>query len=319
MLDRPMLTHVDALRAANDEIKGRWYAATEEPRRQILDAVVDRRDIALATLAADATGVHDTDVREEVWVPLQEYARRSDWVLFDPIALAVCGDVAPAEIAARWVPNLLVYHAYRMVDDVLDGHLTYKGHYPTLFAQLREARPGAAEGLVLLPALGLLEAAVPALPERDRTAALATLWGALRETVGLATSDIAAYERMVAGKMVAYGRLLYGPAIPRHLDAAQRTVLERFLDDTFLVSQMANDLLDLEADRSRGQPNYWTLPGQDPSVEFVGRLDRLNEAIGGLPADVRAYGCARAADLCRYVAQICDGLAGSSAGGSACS
>src|SRR5262249_46304113 len=109
-------------------VKGEFYRRTEERRAFLYDLVRRSRDHYLGALLR--RGIEDQSRAPELAEIAQmvsTYASSSDWALLDLIALAACCTQPPERIAVSLSPVITAYQALRMVDDVIDGHLTYKG------------------------------------------------------------------------------------------------------------------------------------------------------------------------------------------------
>ena len=98
-------------------IKERLMARIDGHRQSLLEGVQRARDELLADLLASA-GMRDaTAVMARIADQVGVYARSCDWALLDLIVLASCVRVDPRALARDLAPPLLIYQAYRMVDD----------------------------------------------------------------------------------------------------------------------------------------------------------------------------------------------------------
>lgn len=305
----PLRALLERTAAASRAEKDAHLAATEDRRSRDLARIVAARDAALVAAFGPADPADGTAAAlvDEVLA----YARRSDWNWIDVLLLLACADEDSA-VCERLGRAGLLYQAFRMVDDLLDGHRDYKGRYPTLLAavegdpRFRRASPTA---LAVLPALAMVCGALDGAPPFAGFAARArrTVLGALAESLAGADTGPEAYHRIVDGKMVCYGFVLYGPAIQAAPDDG-RAALEDFLAHSFVAAQVANDLADRADDRRRGQPNFWNLAGNTRAAvrEFAEILRGLDARRSDLGAHLRPYGHARVHDIANYALAALD-------------
>jgi geranylgeranyl pyrophosphate synthase len=279
----------------HDEHKKAFYDRTAELREKLLEEIRSARDALLREMfiLAGLDGP-ESGALGEIAEEIRRYNRFCDWAVFDLVALAAC------------LPFL---HAFRIGDDVVDDHEDYKRGAPTALGNLRRsvAVRDAAQVANLLSCFMMVFEAAGRLDLGDRRLALHTLAGALRESLPAARRTLADYRRMVDGKMVCYAFLIYRPAVERlAVPAATRAAFERFLKRSFFLAQIANDLVDLEDDQARRQPNYWTLPWEPgrAAAEFLSRLGWLSDACRRFEGDLGDYAHSRVADLLRYTLQV---------------
>jgi hypothetical protein len=238
------------------------------------------------------------------------YAARSTWNYIDLCLLLSCADSVPEPLIEQTVQSGIIYQAFRMVDDSLDGHRDYKGGYPTLWGVLETEGLAAqqASAVNLLSALLLLFLAVGKeglLTDGVLNAARGTIEGAIQEALAPSPLELQQYLQIVRGKMVCYGMLLYGPALGQ-MDSGGDNGLSEFVGKSFLVSQMINDLLDRNDDLDRGQPNFWNLhaQAQDAIAHFLQDVSALEDLAGKAPARFQPYTRSRLVDLATYCGQI---------------
>jgi hypothetical protein len=120
-----------------EPLKQDWYDRSEVRRAGILCAISEERDRRLAQLLKPPPEMLADSALHSSLMEVSAYMRRCDWNLFDPVALMAAGSTTPSEAAAEVVPRMFVYHAFRMIDDVIDDHTQYKGSYPTSLGELR--------------------------------------------------------------------------------------------------------------------------------------------------------------------------------------
>ncbi|TDC50229.1 hypothetical protein E1281_22350 [Actinomadura sp. KC345] len=302
MLPLELYERLAHLNEAHKPAKDGFYADTEEQRGILLAEVRRARDQLLAAFMAPAQ-LRWPDV-ETLSRETREYARRCDWTLIDLVALAASLRVGAAELSRRLAAPLLAYQALRMLDDVIDGHLDYKGGYQTFYgAMLRAHGADPARGLTICTAAALLAEGARHLDEPQALRLHETLAAAIRELHGIGPNERQDYLGMVDGKMGAYSSIIYGPVLA---DLAEARAVETFLARTFLVSQVINDLHDLDDDRARNQPNFWLLyPSTGEAATACGlHLDELEAAYTALPDSARPYGDTRLADLSGYALEV---------------
>jgi hypothetical protein len=310
MLDEKNLKLFRSLDAMHRVRKDKLYTRTSERRAELLRAIKLARD-ALIERAFDtaensigrcpALGV----IKGEVCA----YASRSDWAFFDLLALAACSDQAPEAVAKVLAPRALIFHALRMLDDALDGHVTYKGGVTTLLGAISAVpalEPVRLAVSVLTATLLTIEGAL-GLTDADRSWIDRTLLGMVEEVSGLVPWSRDRYREMAKAKMVSYGMFLYSPVV-NVFGTSTKAALGKFLEESFFVAQMSNDLHDRENDRGRKQPNYWLLTdGPEAAVpQFVAEVLLLSNSCASLTPDVVDYGHARVADLLHYILQVSD-------------
>jgi len=292
---------LQARQAEHAAVKDAFYLATQTRRSELFESLQRARDGLCDQLFAGPEGPV-----EPAAVPagVRSYAARADWSLLDMVALATRTTAGPAELAAAVAPRALAYQALRMLDDVLDDHVDYKGGKPTLLGEFRAdpALAPLAAAANLLPVAMIL--AGTELTAEDRALLQRTLRGMLLEYApGPWTPEL--YQRMAYAKMVSYGQFLYRPVTDLFPEPV-RARLEPFLATSFYLAQLLNDLHDVADDLRRGQPNYWTLPdsGPDRLGAFLAELERLSDDCGTLDPMVQPYGHARLADLLGYLFQV---------------
>ena len=285
--------------------KQEFVRRSESRRAELLISLRERRDGLLKELLTpELLPASSREIVTEVCF----YAERCEWNWFDLCAMLACMPraVVDGSIVQKLSVATAVFQAFRMIDDVVDEHADYKGEYLTLLGVCRDrdaANPAAA---ALLPAVLMLVRVAEGgnLDSWTMQQAHATLYGALDESAG-GCAGIDGYERIVTGKMVSYGMLLFGPALCV-LEQSSRSSLEPFLESSFRVSQIANDLLDIDEDTARGQPNFWLLfdsvdSATDAFLRRFGELERLSQDVD---PTFRSYSNLRVCDIAAYIASI---------------
>jgi hypothetical protein len=293
---RPVL---EAHRRTHAPAKQAFFDATDTARADLLREVAAARDAMLDVVLGrnDPTALASAPVRAAI-ASIGRYAGASDWNLIDVGVLALClpdrGDAVTERLAAA----SLAFHALRMVDDAIDGHRSYKNDYPTMLGELtvRQDTASAASTVTLLAALPLLCEGLCRCPSIN-DALQRTVFGALHEA--LATDPRREYDAIVVGKMVSYGLVLYGPVIAA-IEQQERRAVTAFLQASFRLGQLANDLLDAESDAAQGQPNYWNIHGDDASAGVVREMDGLVRLAAPMADRYQPYASARICDLAGY-------------------
>ena len=314
VLGRGRRQELEHLLQKHEPFKEAFYERTEALRSTLLETVQSVRDERLGSMLHQAGfDQPPNDPLAPVAAETRRYNRFCDWSIYDLVVFGACLEAPAHEIARRLAPPLLVFHAFRIGDDVVDGHEDYKHGAPTSLANLRAqlgSKDRSAVANLIVVFMMLLEASRD-LGERERTLALRTLGGAIRESLFTGSDsyahDLGAYQTLVDGKMISYGLLLYNPLITL-VPTAQRAAIELFLARSFYVAQLTNDLLDREDDRRAGQANFWNLHREArPAVEtFANLLRWMSQRCDRFPGDLRFYAHARTADLLRYTLQIHD-------------
>jgi hypothetical protein len=285
--------------------KQAFFDETASARAELLENVAAARDSMLDGLLARSDPVAQASPRvRPVLSSIRRYARCSDWNLIDVVVLALCLPARDADLVASLAAASLSFHALRMVDDAIDGHHSYKGAYPTMLGELANQPETAAiaSTATLLAALPLLCEGLARFPLMN-DALQRTVLGALHES--LAEDPPREYDAIVVGKMVNYGLVLYGPVLAA-MAPAERERAARFLRASFRLGQLANDLLDANADRERGQPNYWNIHGDDAAAGMAAEMEALARLAEALVDRYRPYASARICDLGTYGIQAVD-------------
>jgi len=294
---------------AHEPLKQRYFHETSALRELLLRELPRARDAWMEGLFGQwpSTAAVAPVMRE-----LQAYARRCDWGLLDVTALAAAlPSLDPDALARFMAPRLALYQAFRMTDDALDEHLDYKGQLRTALGTLVDGGMplSAARATQILGALMMAMQSCAELSPPERELGLRTVWGALAESVPQEPWSLAQYREMVRGKMGCYSMLLYGPLANRLAPAeGEGGALHAFLERTFYVSQVINDLGDRDDDRARGQPNFWNLglDAQAQQAEFQAELDALESGCRGFDGALGGYAHSRMADLLRYTLDVAE-------------
>ncbi len=285
--------------------KQELLTATEQRRSDLFDSLRKRRDVVLSEALAAPEGVH-LGQAAVVIAEAEAYAKRCDWNWVDLSAFLACAPESSEETLEALAAAGLVYQAFRMIDDVIDRHLDYKGGYATLLGVLSDGRCTNPDAGALLPAILVLMDVIVGhrLSAWAVDQARRTVFGALEESSG-SPSDLSEYDTIVSGKMVAYGFLLFAPAL-QALDAEASSNLEPFFTESFRVSQIANDLQDIAEDRLRDQPNFWLLFESPDQAEktFLERFDRLEQLACRVPDRFLPYTNLRVHDIAVYFEQV---------------
>jgi hypothetical protein len=299
---RPVL---EASRRLHGAAKQAFFDETASARTELLDGVAAARDAILDALLARNDPVAQSSPQvQPVLSALRRYARCSDWNLIDVSALALCLPERDRHLVTSLAAASLSFHALRMVDDAIDGHHSYKGSYPTMLGELAtrpETRPTATTA-TLLAALPLLCEGLARCPSIN-DALQRTVFGALHEL--LACDPRREYDAIVDGKMVSYGLVLYGPVLGA-MAPVDRESATAFLRASFRIGQLANDLLDADADRQQGQPNFWNIHGDDAALAMTRDIEHLTRLGEALAPRYQPYVAARICDLGTYAIQAVD-------------
>jgi hypothetical protein len=299
MLTTETLAQLESVRSRFVSARNRFHGATEEARSKLFFALRSRRDDEVrATLESGPGRPLDWLAGEAV-----EYLHSCDWALLDVYALAVALGV-DGSVVEELLGPALVYQSLRMVDDVVDGHRSYKGAYETLYGYLRrhyDESQARAFGLLAATAVGLRGAAL-------LSAGAGTAEHARRTLVGMALElqpcrEPEDYLRMVDHKMVSYSRLIYGPVLESAALPSEGRAGE-FFDGSFVLGQVLNDLADIEEDTARQQPNFWLANGEAAAGAMLGRFEELVALAADLPAVLDGYAQSRLADLAQYALDV---------------
>jgi 2-polyprenyl-3-methyl-5-hydroxy-6-metoxy-1,4-benzoquinol methylase len=201
-----------------------------------------------------------------------DYVEWLQWTFWDLPYFAVAMRPEPRPFRHAVASCGLVYLSARLLDDLMDRHLYYRGRRPSLLATFSESHGEGrkSEHLTMLAALLLCFQGLRRLadrlgqdsqqPARDETAAQmlrqvltassAAVVGAIMEHSPAETWSKEYYERLIELKNVAYWRCLYAA-----IDPDFASPLYPFLVDHYTVAQKLNDIQDYAEDEDRGQPN----------------------------------------------------------------
>ena len=222
----------------------------------------------------------DSVLRPQLEVVLGELREYLDWLAWtgDNAGHLVVfpGDADRAQGLAR---SMLVYVGCRLIDDGLDGHLTYKEREATLVDRLQRHGQTHAAACALSVFWGtyLIQFAVPRCGSSVGALFQEIALGALAEATPSWRVDRTTYERMVARKSAAYGLVLYRPMLAG-VDPQERAAALSALAALEGAAQLLNDYRDEGDDRRRGQPNA-VVAGIIPSVEVPEELARRVQEI----------------------------------------
>ncbi len=288
--------------------KDHFYRQTTTRRAALLDAVEQVRDRRLGELLTRRTSSLKISAPiYELSKLVSDYARRSDWALFDVVALGSCLAQPSERIANRLTPAIIAYQALRMLDDVIDEHYNYKGRYPTLLGSIHGLIGGRVGEMAsnLIPILLMIIDVSSELAEEERIFMQRTLAGMLDEAISGDIANLTRYREMTEGKMVSYGMLLYSPILGL-CDPDRCSFLGRFLRHSFYIAQVANDLQDREEDGKRNQINFWNMNLDDKAGihSYMLEVMRLSASVAWIEPRFKGYAHARIADLTGYSLQI---------------
>ncbi len=308
MLNPTCRAVLDAMDASHRRAKDRFYRCTAGRRAGLFVCIKQARNRLLDEIFDRINHVRGASpplsrLQEEMYA----YFERSDWALLDMIALAACTAAAVDKVAEAVASHALIYHSLRMLDDVLDSHYDYKGGSRTLLGELcaDAATKGAASAGNLIPAMIIMASNCARLSTADRDLVERTLIGMLHESFSGSRCTLESYRAIAMAKMGAYGLFLYRPVLLL-FDESARSKLETFLERTFFVSQVINDLQDQRDDQQRGQPNYWLIdtPANEALDALIGEIRWLSLACSRVVPSAMDYAHARLADLIGYLLHV---------------
>jgi hypothetical protein len=299
---------LNEIHAANCGAKEVFMHRTEASRTKFLQSIGLARDQLLECCLSQAS-LHARSNSNVGFILdlIKQYAHASDWNLVDVTVLALClEDANREELIQRIASASLAFHSLRMIDDAIDRHLTYKGNYPTMFGTLcdRTDLRAAAADVTLIAALLLFGEGVARSPFL-LVHLQKTILGALQES--LVKDAIIEYDSIISGKMISYGMVLYSPVLA-DIDNHCRLSVSTFLEASFRLGQLLNDLLDCDADLTSKQPNFWNIHREDSPELMLNELAQLAARAEDLPIQFRPYGKTRLTDLARYGIEIAEVL-----------
>ncbi len=266
-----------ALASSGAEFETQHADALERYRRSISQGIHE----ALVELQQDVARLSGKNpLCTEILLLAADYADWLQWTFWDLPYFGIALD-APEEDFRRTVSACgLVYLSIRVIDDLVDRHLWYRGRQTTLLANLtlRHRQGDRAEGLTVLTALLLCFEGLSRLSRDLDPKAARSLRSTLDSTrkvlVGMVMEESDReqwgpefYERMIELKNVEYSSSLYAALDPEH-----ESPLYPFLRRYYALAQKLNDLQDYTADEARGQPNlvsiYRHRPGRAPAASI---------------------------------------------------
>jgi len=302
------INHLESLLEESQPLKETFLKSSEPVREKYFNLIIEKRDAFLDAIWLEREEYDSEQTLNKVlFNEVKAYATRCNWNYIDPIFLMSCFKNLDERVIDKFAGLSLIYQSFRMIDDLLDNHSHYKGDTPTLYGNLQKNPITAGHVLSgsILPALLMICEGLRNSPDKYIDLAEKTLFGALYELENIKPLTIEHYNKMVEGKMVCYGLLLYGPMLDA-MDIDSRTVMEAFLRRTFSLSQIANDLIDRKDDLERGQPNFWHIFGnsEEASDNFLNQLFELYNARRQFPPDFRPYVVTRLFDITNYIVQI---------------
>lgn len=302
-----VLHFLEGLRDRYNKHKHVFFQQTEKFRSNMLNRIVYERNKHLDTIFSDRLDtLFPKDFNHILIKEIKEYSLKCDWNYIDPIILISCLEQSNEALIDRIARIGLLYHSFRILDDVLDDHENYKGNYPTLYGKLKNIYPfsrcilaASVLSTILLVCEGLRgsEDIYVDLAEK-------TVLGALAEVAEYENISLDIYGRIVENKMVCYGLILYTPILDA-IEHPKRSKLESFLRHSFFLSQVVNDLLDMEEDRMRKQPNFWNLQKDWKSSYdiFVKLFTELLKECDDIAVEFQPYARIRLSDLANYAVQ----------------
>jgi hypothetical protein len=288
-------------------LKDDFLKSTELTRERYFDVIVIKRDTYLESIFSKSIYFARAESAVDVlFNEVKAYAERCNWNYVDPIILMACFDKLGDDVFDKVARLGLIYQAFRMIDDLLDDHIDYKGGYPTLYGNLRKNSLTSNHVLAssILPALLMICEGLRYDIDKYTNLAQQTILRALYEVINCKTLSIERYYRIVEGKMVSYGMLLYTPLIDA-MGPNSSTVMEPLLRRTFLLSQIANDLVDKKDDHVQGQPNFWQIIDNSMTAAdtFLKQLFTLYDQRETFPSNFKPYVFTRLHDIGKYVVQ----------------
>ena len=278
----------------------RKVTALIQASREAYEREVEAFFAGLAVDSATTASLRDALAR------VRAYVTWLHWVSWNAANLAPLVSNAPAGAAMRLALGTLAYAAGRLVDDGLDGHLTYKERHETAVGAIVGARRSAESlaaacgesvflgMLVFRYAMRRLNTECPHICGSIEKMFDSIAAAALTELHVPSNVTSSAYRRVIRGKAALYNMLLYRPLLAGGTRSGVWRVL-RALYEMDEVAQILNDLKDVDDDRTRGRMNGFnaavfsladaTQVLRARLVRLWGRTSRLDlEAAGALAA-----------------------------------
>lgn len=289
------------------DVKDSFSKSSESLRQAYLSEIIARRDALLDRVLSTENHLLPSysDKLLRLEKSIKKYAGHCNWNFVDLTFFLACMNEVDSSILEQIAKASLTYQAYRMIDDLIDEHMDYKGKGQTLYqlCKLDHELNLHLVSATILPALIMICEGLKELDRNFADCAIKTVKGVLIETLGNPIETVEQYTAMVDGKMVAYGMLLYGPAL-QMIDRQITRQVTSLMRETFLCSQIANDLFDRDDDAQRGQPNFWNI--LDPNEAFEHLMEKLSILSAerfNIPAKLNFYFTSRLYDICKYIIQ----------------
>jgi len=306
--------HLDEKTREWQRRSGSFLRDGEVYRTQLFESTVRRRDELLVELLRSLTASgSDHPVVLRLRDEIEAYVHRCDWCLLDTLHLAACQREDPAILSQRLAASLLVYHGFRLLDDLFDDHSSYKGRFPTLLAKIEEfvTRRDRRLTFLTLPAVLLLLDGACVVSTEVRELAKQTINGMIIEKDCGKVLPEAKYRTLVNQKSVSYGLILYIPVLEK-VSLAVRGAVEDFVRESIVVSQILNDLVDVKEDNRLEQPNFWLAATclETAAAQTLAEFTKLETRVLGLDPIFRPYAWNRLDSVGRYIIEIIeDGVA----------
>jgi hypothetical protein len=219
---------------------------------------------------------------------VRAYLEWLQWLTWNVATLAPLVEDGLPIAAQRFGLAALAYAGGRLVDDGIDGHLSFKGGRHTVVASVSASLPlkaeaaGAQSVFIGFCAFQRVLRRLHDLHEPELARTIGRLFakiasGILAESQAPPLVGRAAYESVVRRKAVAYNMIL-SRALLVSAPTAPRLALLRCLHELDFLAQLMNDRRDEAEDRARGQLNAFVCGAYDHDAYPAlvrGRLSKL--------------------------------------------
>jgi hypothetical protein len=206
---------------------------------------------------------NDNKFVQEVMNYSKDYVLWLQWTLLDLPLYAVALNTPHKKFAKLVSAVALIYQSIRILDDVLDNHLDYKGMKPTLLGNLserfhEESKLLGKNSSILISLLLSIEG-IRLLSIESSNANLLnmldeyrkTVLGALLEYSPNSNNSLEFFDNLIKLKNVSFSRILLSS-----LGFSNMSSFTLWVESLYYLSQQFNDFQDLEKDVLIGQPNF---------------------------------------------------------------
>lgn len=134
-----ILQVLQELQEQHKSLKHEFFKRTENCRTNYHNQITQARNKYLDNFFSKSSVLSPMEVFNNTLLKeVKEYTERCDWDYIDPIILMGCLERIDDMLIEKMAKVGLLYQAFRIIDDVLDNHVDYKGEYPTLYGNIKK-------------------------------------------------------------------------------------------------------------------------------------------------------------------------------------